>query len=112
GKIVQPSLTLNGTGSATIRTNGASANVSVVSSLTIAGGATPTAVLEMNDNDLVVKGGNAYAAVEAATKAGYNNGLWTGQGIRATPAIAAGNTGLAVESGADYNVVGSSPGTF
>jgi hypothetical protein len=96
----------------TIATNGASSNVSVQTSLSIAGGLVPTATLEMNDNDLVIKGGTPYATIEAQVKSAYNNGLWTGQGIRSTPAIAAGNTGLAVESGTDYNIVGTTPGSF
>jgi fibronectin-binding autotransporter adhesin len=60
-----------------------------LTSLTIAGGASPTATLDMTDNNMVVHNGNIAATV-AQLETGLNAAgtLWTGQGITSSTAVA------------------------
>ena len=100
-------LTVNA-GTVTVLSNGGDAGVSKAA-LAIAGGTTPTATLDLTNNDLVTSA--AKATVEAQVKSARNNGAWTGQGITSTAARNLSTTGLGVLSGAEYSSVGGT-GTF
>lgn len=90
-RIRQTSLTINGTGRATIAGNGGDSGVSVLSALTLAGGTTPTATFDLVDNDLILdytgSGGSLLSTITAQIKSARNgtdaNGqaLWTGTGL-------------------------------
>jgi autotransporter-associated beta strand protein len=60
-----------------------------LTSLTIAGGASPTATLDMTDNNMVVHNGNITTAI-AQLRSGLNAAgtLWTGPGVTSTTAAA------------------------
>jgi hypothetical protein len=105
-------LFVNG-GTVHVNANGTDAGTSKVNTLTIAGGTTPTATLDLNDNDLVVGSGTPKATIEAQVKNARNNGAWNQPGITSTTARNNGlaNTGLGVMSGAEYTSVGGT-GTF
>jgi hypothetical protein len=75
----------------------AAAETSVVGNLVIA----PTAAWNMQDNNAVIRT-TAYTTVYDWVKAGYNNGSWTGVGIRSAAAAGNSNTSL----GTVYNNVG------
>jgi autotransporter-associated beta strand protein len=90
-RIRQTSLTINGTGRATIASNGGDSGVSVVNTLTLAGGATPTATLDLKDNDLILdytgSVGTLLSTLTAQIKAARNGidisdqANWTGAGL-------------------------------
>ena len=61
--IRQNSLNIGVGNTVTVAANGSNSGVSRVSSLSIAGGATPTGKLDLKDNDLVVGSGNLTAAL-------------------------------------------------
>ncbi len=84
-RIRQSSLTINGTGQVTIAANGGNAGTSLLSSLSIS----PTGLLDLKDNDLLVDNGNL-AAVTNLVKSGLNidGALWTGPGITSSTAAA------------------------
>jgi hypothetical protein len=87
----QSSLALSGNAVVTINPDGGDNGVSKVGSLTIAGGAAPTARLDVKDNDLIVDYAPGSSPINALTdqiKAGYNapNLRWDGQGITSTTA--------------------------
>jgi hypothetical protein len=72
-------------GSVGILPNGTAAGRSNVTTLTIAGGATPTAKLDISNNAFVVDytgaANSPFLTIQAQIKAGYNSGAWTGNGI-------------------------------
>ena len=76
-------------GTVRIVPDGTSAGTSKVTSLTIAGGTTPTAKLDVTNNGFVVDytgGGSPLATVKAQVAAGYAGGAWTGNGIASSSA--------------------------
>jgi len=100
-------------GTVAIATNGTSAAASKVSSLLIAGGATPTATLDLNDNDLIVNSGS-YNTISAAIAYARHGGAWDRQGITSSvarsslPAIKT----LGTLTGSQYFTVYGSGATF
>lgn len=90
-RIRQSALTINDTGRATIASNGGDSGVSVVSTLTIAGGVIPTATLDLTNNDLILDYtggvGSLLSTLTAQIKSARNGtdlsdqALWTGAGI-------------------------------
>jgi len=93
GTMIVTSMALNGplavnAGKLVIKAGGGNAGSSIVGSLSVAGGATPTATLDVNDHVLVVKNGTgALATINAALKAGLENGGnfdWQGAGINSS----------------------------
>jgi hypothetical protein len=98
-RITQAALTLNASGtslaSVAVAPSGAPASVtSKVGHLSIAGGATPQARLDLANTNLVVDytGATQLPAVRDLIRAGYNPGgaHWTGQGITSSLAAVAG----------------------
>ena len=77
-------LTVNG-GTIAIAANGTSTGTSRVKALALAGGATPTATLDLNDNDLIVTSGT-YGGVTTAIAYARNGGLWDRRGLTSTAA--------------------------
>jgi hypothetical protein len=90
-------LTIDG-GSVAIAADGMPTGTSVVSSLSVAGGATPTAKLDVNNNAAIVNysGTSPLATVRSQIVAGRGGpgfgGTWSGQGITSTAAAAANAT--------------------
>src|SRR5439155_16643927 len=82
------SLTIN-SGTVKIAPSG---GTSVVQNLSIAGGATPTAAMDLTNNALVVDytAASPLAVIAAQIKSGYSGGSWTGDGL--TSSSAATNT--------------------
>jgi hypothetical protein len=70
--------------------NGTSAGTSNVKSLTIAGGATPTATLDLADNAMVVDytGPSPLATIKAQVRHAYDGGTWAEHGITSSQADA------------------------
>ena len=70
-------------GAVRIIPDGTSAGTSKVTSLTIAGGATPSAKLDITNNGFAVDytGASPLATVKAQVASGYAGGAWTGNGI-------------------------------
>ena len=93
-------VTLNGTGVLKVSAKGIAGDVSgssKITSLTIAGGAVPTAKLDLTNNSLVLDYSTTspYAAtIRPQLAAGYAAGAWTGAGI--TSSTAAANPGGAI----------------
>ena len=80
-------LTINGTAQTTLQA-GLSGPVQLPS-LTIAGGVSPTATLDITDNNLIVHNGNlATMTAQAASGLNINGALWTGAGITSSTAAA------------------------
>ena len=105
--VVQGNVLLTGTSTLTILQNGTSTGTSKITNLSIAS----PAVVDLNDNDLVVGSGTTKAQVEAYVASARNGGAWTGSGITSTSARNLSTTGLGVLSGAEYTSVGGT-GTF
>jgi hypothetical protein len=106
-------LTVNA-GTASIIANGSNAGTSRVGALTIAGGTTPTATLDLNDNDLIATAGNK-ATITAQIRSARNNGAWNGQGITSSAARTQANhaTTIGVLSGAEFKSMnGGASATF
>jgi hypothetical protein len=105
-------LNVNG-GTVTITADGTNAGASRVGALTIAGGTTPTASLNLSDNDLIATAGNK-ATITAQIRAARNGGAWNGQGITSYVARdnVAHNTTLGVLSGAEYKSANGPSATF
>jgi autotransporter-associated beta strand protein len=63
--------------------NGAASATSQVGGLNIAGGAVPTAALDVRNNDLIINyaGSSPLTTVKAQIKAAYNGGAWNGNGL-------------------------------
>jgi hypothetical protein len=100
-------------GTVTIAPNGSNAGTSRVGTLAIAGGATPTATLDLNDNDLIVTSGSV-SAVAAQIRNARNGGAWNQSGITSSAARTQTNhaTTIGVESGADYKSANGPSATF
>jgi hypothetical protein len=100
-------------GTVTIAPNGTNAGTSRVGALTIAGGTTPTATLDLNDNDLIVTSGSV-ATVAAQIRNARNNGSWNQRGITSSSARTQTNhaTTIGVMSGAEYTSINGSGATF
>ena len=80
-------LTINNTATAKLQA-GLSGPVQLPS-LTIAGGVSPTATLDITDNNLIVHNGNlATMTAQAANGLNINGTLWTGAGITSSTAAA------------------------
>jgi hypothetical protein len=72
----------------------------------------PQAVLDLNDNALIVDyaGASPFAAIAQAVKHGYNNGAWNGMGLRSSAAPLEQGYGLACAEASD--VFTTFPATF
>ena len=72
----------------------------------------PQAVLDLNDNALIVDyaGASPFAAIAQAVKHGYNSGAWNGMGLRSSSAASAQGYGLACAEASD--VFTTFPATF
>ncbi len=80
----QSALTLAGPGATTdIRANGTFAGTSVVNTLTLDGGSTPTARVDLRNNALIIdhSGASPISTVAAQIAAAFNGGSWNGNGI-------------------------------
>jgi hypothetical protein len=101
-------------GTVRVLNNGGTFGTSVVNTLNIAGGASPTARLDLGDNDLIIDytGASPYSTVRAQVTAGHAFGAWNGNGIasRAANLDAAQITALGLVEGADY--IGAMGNTF
>jgi autotransporter-associated beta strand protein len=99
------SLSIATGGTLAIPFNGGSLATSVVKNLLIAGDATPTAKLELNNNDLVIDydGASPIATVTAQIVAGRNGGSWNGNGIASDTAGTDQSKGLGVADNADLH---------
>jgi hypothetical protein len=96
-------------GTLSVAPNGTNAGASRVTALSIAGGATPTATLDLNDNDLLITTGT-YAAVKDAVAFARHSGAWDRRGLTSTAARNAlpKNKTLGVVTGAEYLSTGQS----
>jgi hypothetical protein len=77
-------------GVAKVLPNGTAAATSRVNALNIAGGATPTAKLDITNNAFVVdySGDSPLQTIKSQITSGYNNGAWNGNGITSSNANA------------------------
>jgi hypothetical protein len=100
-------------GTVAILTNGSNSGASSVATLAIAGGTTPTATLDLNDNDVQVTAGDK-ATITSQIRAARNGGTWNGKGITSSSARTQTNhaTTLGVLSGAEYHSVAGASATF
>jgi hypothetical protein len=71
-----------------MRTSAEGGDTSVVTSLSIAGGASPLGRWDLQDNKLIVRSGNlgswsgsAYTGITGLVQSGQNGGAWNGNGI-------------------------------
>jgi hypothetical protein len=82
-------LAVNG-GNVQVSPHGTPASANVVGALTIAGGATPTAALDLTNNGLVVDytGDSPLATIQSQLASGYASGSWNGNGINSSAAAA------------------------
>ncbi|CAN5350666.1 hypothetical protein BH09PLA1_BH09PLA1_16050 [soil metagenome] len=96
-------------GTLAIAANGTNAGTSRVTALSIAGGATPSATLDLNDNDLIVTNGT-YSAVKDLIAFARHGGAWDRAGLTSTPSRNAfpKNKTLGTLTGAEYLTTGSS----
>jgi autotransporter-associated beta strand protein len=85
--------------------NGGNTGTSVVKNLSIAGDATPTAKLDLGNNDLVVDydATNPLATITAQIAAGRNGGSWNGNGIASDTAGSDPSKALGVADNAILN---------
>ncbi|MBC8108996.1 MAG: PEP-CTERM sorting domain-containing protein [Anaerolineae bacterium] len=97
---------LSGNALITVRSNGTPASVSLINTLTFAGGATPSGTFDLTNNDLKVSNGDL-ATIQAQIRHARNGGFWNLPGITSSAAATAvpRNTTLGVLSGAEYNSV-------
>ncbi|MBC8107493.1 MAG: hypothetical protein H7Z14_12950, partial [Anaerolineae bacterium] len=104
---VESGVAVNG-GTISIIANGTNAGTSRVGTLSFAGGATPTATLDLKDNDLIVTSGT-YAAITNAISKARNGGAWNQPGLTSSSAAAATpkNTTLGTLTGAEYLSLGN-----
>jgi len=95
-------LTIN-EGAVKIASNGTSTGTSRLSSLNIAGGAAPTAKLDLTNNYLVVpySGTSPLSTLNAQIDAAHNNGGWNGQGITSSLASVAGGRAVGIAEASD-----------
>ncbi|CAN5711300.1 hypothetical protein BH09PLA1_BH09PLA1_03310 [soil metagenome] len=89
-------------------------NVLRTNILNIAGGAAPTATLNLTDENMVVDytGASPIATIKAQLLSGYNNGNWTGLGIRSSAAAAASPKNTALGYAEASQIYGVGGGTF
>lgn len=95
GRLRQSAVTVNGT--LNLSGGGSDADVSRVSVLTIAGGASPVARLNVGDAGVLVDyaGASPFNTIRSQVLAGRAGGAWTGNGITSTSAAAnPGTTGV------------------
>jgi hypothetical protein len=122
GTFTAAQLALNGPlsvsqGTVRLADNGTAAATSHTGNLTIAGGATPTAKLDVRDNDLIVDytGASPLTTIKGQIKAAYNGGAWNGNGLTTTlggPILAGPFTGKNAALGyAEATALGS-PASF
>jgi hypothetical protein len=73
-------------GTVRLADNGTNAATSHTGNLTIAGGATPTAKLDLRNNDLIVDytGSSPQTTIKAQIKTAYAGGAWGGNGLTTT----------------------------
>jgi autotransporter-associated beta strand protein len=84
-------------GSLVVRPNAGDTGVSRVGNISVAGGATPAAKLDLSDNDFVVDYDTTspYQVVQSLLVAGYgSNKDWTGNGITSSTAAIPANLGM------------------
>ncbi|CAN5526907.1 hypothetical protein BH09PLA1_BH09PLA1_12020 [soil metagenome] len=105
-------LTVNA-GTLRVIANGTDSGTSRVSTLTIAGGATPTATLDLKDNDLIVTSGT-YAAVTDAIAFARHGGAWDRAGLTSSSAASATpkNKTLGTLTGAEFHQSQGASATF
>src|SRR5204863_3536697 len=77
-------------GTVKILPQGSPGVASVIGGLTIAGGAAPTAALDLTNNGLVVDytGQSPLATIQSQITSGYGGGSWNGNGINSSTAAA------------------------
>ena len=99
-------------GTLAILANGTNGGASKVGTLTIAGGATPTAALDLNDNDIVISNTGA-GTISSLISNARHAGAWDRPGITSTAARnnPTHNAMLGVLTGAEYTSVGGT-GSF
>ncbi len=88
-----------------IKLDGSNSGVSRVNALNISGPiATPTARIDLTDNDLVIDytGATPYNNVVNWVRAGYNAGVWNGNGIASSRAGTSPNPGEGGKTGVGY----------
>jgi hypothetical protein len=97
-------------GTARVLPNGTAAATSRVKVLDIAGGAAPTARLDVTNNAFVIdhEGTSPLETIRAQIVSGYNNGAWNGNGIVSSPAFGTHGVGYAEAS----SLGGSVPAIF
>jgi hypothetical protein len=102
-----------GEGTVSIATNGTNTGASDLGNLSFAGGTTPTAALDVNDNDVVLRSGT-FETVAPLIRSGRANGAWTGQGITSSAARTQPNhaTTIGLMTGADYHAAAGGSATF
>ncbi|MGH7177426.1 MAG: beta strand repeat-containing protein [Tepidisphaeraceae bacterium] len=101
-------LTVSGASLVSIVPNGGNSGASKINAITFSGG-----TFDVNDNDLIVTGGT-YGPVSAAIISARNDGAWDGPGLSSSSARNHPNgiTTLGLLSGAEYDSVAITPGTF
>jgi hypothetical protein len=99
-------------GPVTIVPDGASAGTSRVQALYIEGGSTPTARLDLNNNDLVIDyaAPSPVAIVRAQIRSAYNGGSWSGNGIATSTGDLSNNFALGFAEASE--IFTSFPATF
>ncbi|CAN5450200.1 hypothetical protein BH09PLA1_BH09PLA1_20860 [soil metagenome] len=97
------------TGTVGLLLNGSNTGTSRIGTLSIAGGASPTATLDLNDNDLILVNATA-ASVQGQINTARAGGAWTGKGITSSAArnSTPKNKTLGVLTGAEYTPLGGS----
>ncbi|MBC8106927.1 MAG: hypothetical protein H7Z14_10085, partial [Anaerolineae bacterium] len=100
-------------GTVSVGAAGTNAATSRLGTLSFAGGATPTASLDLNDNDLIVTSGT-YAAITNAISKARNGGAWNQPGLTSSPAAAAvpKNKTLGTLTGAEFHTAQGAGATF
>ncbi|CAN5674561.1 hypothetical protein BH09PLA1_BH09PLA1_11960 [soil metagenome] len=109
---IEAGVAVNG-GTISIIANGTDTGTSRVGTLSFAGGATPTATLDLKDNDLIVTSGT-YAAVTNSISKARNGGLWNQPGLTSSTAGAAvpKNKTLGTVTGAEYHAAQGAAAPF
>ena len=105
-RLRQGTFNLQGNASATVRTSGIASATSRIGTLLLAGGTTPTATLDLNDNDLILTSGTR-ATAEAQIAYARDGGAWDRPGIASSSARNNANhtTGLGLVTGAEYKSI-------
>jgi autotransporter-associated beta strand protein len=84
-----------------------------IKDITLAGGASPSATLDITDNTVVIdySATDPTATVLAQLQSGYNGGAWNGTGI-ITSAVITGTKGIAIANAAAYLAAPNTPDDF